>query len=205
MRNTQFAALACLISGLLVATSGFAQDLPTAREGQKLLASVAKNTTEVRILRPDLVPEIYQTALTQAAGLQKFFEALAISPTEGMLGKSGIHAINFHSAADAHKAAIAGCNKKKLKASKSCVVVAEFLPKGYSPSATFSLSHNATVEFTAKYKRSGKSKAFAISHSTGNWGQAVKAGSTAAAQAAALVDCNAKTGGNGDCIVVSAD
>ena len=201
----RFGAIACVLSLLLVGATGYAQELPTARQGQKLLSSVDKNTTEIRILRPDLVPEVYQTALAQAAGLQRYFEALAISPTEGMLGKSGIHAINFHSAADAHQAAIAGCNKKKLKASKSCVVVAEFLPKGYVSPAAFGLSHNATVEFTTKYKRLGKSKAFAISHSTGNWGQAVKAASPGEAQAAALADCNAKPGGNGDCVVISAD
>jgi len=187
------------------AAGALAQDLPDQRTAQKMLFKDGKNATEVRILRPELIPESYQAALHQAAKLQKYYEALAVSPTEGLLAKSGTQAINFHTAAAAHVAAIYGCNKKKAKASADCVVVAEFLPKGYTGAQTFSLSNNATEEFRKAYRRGGKSKAFAISPSTGNWGQAVKAGSADAARTTALADCNAKPGGNGDCEVVSQD
>ncbi len=191
-----------LAAGLAGAT---AQDLPNAREAAKMLHKTGKSATEVHILRPDLVPESYKIALQQAAGVQKYFEALAVSPTEGLLASSGTQAINFHTAATAHAAAIYGCNKKKKAASESCVVVAEFLPKGYNGPSGFSLSSNATEEFTGKYKRAWKSKAFAISPSTGNWGSAIKAANPDEARILSLADCNAKPSGNGDCVVVSQD
>ena len=185
--------------------AALAQDLPSARDAQKMLYKAGKNTTELRILHPELIPDNYKIALQQATSLQKFFEAFAVSPTEGMLAPSGTQAINFHTAESAHVAAIAGCNKKKKKASADCVVVAEFLPKGYKGPSAFSLSYNATDEFTGPYKRAGKSKAFAISPSTGNWGVMIKAASPSEAQSGALADCNAKPGANGDCVVVSLD
>ena len=201
--TTTLCVAVTVLSGL--ASLAVAQDLPNQRTAQKMLFKTGRNATEVRILHPELVPEAYQTALQQAAKVQKYFEALAVSPTEGMTAKSSAMALNFHSAEAAHKAAIAGCNLKKAKKSADCVVVADFLPKGYSGPAAFSLSYNATEEFAKAYKRGNKSKAFAVSPASGNWGQAVGATDGTSAKAAAVADCNAKPGSQGDCVVVSTD
>lgn len=194
-------------ASLMMAGAVAAQELPSAKMASKQLYKTRKNSTIVRILVPDLVPAPYQAALENAAKLQKYYEAMAASPTEGMLAESAVHAINHHSAAAAHKAAISGCNAKKKKASKSCVVIAEFLPKGYTGPQSFSLSFNASDLFAKKYKRAGKSKAFAISTSTGHWGDDVKADSVEAAKSAALAACATKAAKDGgdDCAIVSVD
>ena len=189
----------------LAANAAQAQDLPTAAEARKDLYKTGKRVTIVRILVPDLVPAPYKTALEKAASIQKYYEAMAASPSEGMLAASASHAANHHSAAAAHEAAIAGCNAKKKSGSKACVVVAEFLPKTYEGPRDFSLSANATEVFGKSYRRARGDKAFAISPQTGNWGEAVKAGSLEAARAEALAACAAKAAKAGakDCVLVS--
>lgn len=194
------------ISICLQAGAAAAQQLPNAREAQKQLFKTGKRAVILRVLRPDLVPAAYKGALEKATGIQKYYEAMAASPSEGMLAKSATLAINHHSAAAAGAAAIAGCNAKKKEDSEDCVVIAEFLPKGYKQPRAFSLSFNATEAFR-KYRRAGKPKSFAISPMSGEWGEAVKAGSSAEADAAALAACAAKAAKSGaeDCRVVSRD
>lgn len=191
---------------ILAAGTATAGDLPTAKEAAKNLYKTGRNPTVVRVLVPDMVPESYAAALKSAAKVQKFFEAMAASPSEGMLAASATLAANFHSAEAAHAAAIAGCNAKKAAGAKACVVIAEFLPKKYRGPGGFSLSFQATEAF-GKYRRAKGSKAFAISDSTGNWGEAVKAASPEAASAAAIAVCAAKAAKHGakDCRVVSVD
>jgi len=191
-----------MIAAVFVTSLASAQEVPNARDAAKQLFKTGKRATIVNILRPDLVPESLLSALKQAPQIQKYYEAFAASPSEGMSAPSAFLAVNYHSAAGAHAAAISVCNAKKKKASQGCVVVAEFLPKGYTEPRAFSLSANATVAFK-KYRRAGKNKAFAISEATGQWGQAVKAASTVAAQSAALAECTAK--GAKDCRIVSLD
>ena len=110
-------------------------------------------------------------------------------------------------AAAAHASAIAGCNAKKKSGSKSCVVIAEFLPKDYKGPGVFSMSYTANEYFAKEFRRAKAPKAFAISPSAGSWGSADGAASTEAAQAAALADCSAKAAkvGAKDCRLVSAD
>jgi hypothetical protein len=206
MRINLFRTTAFSVVGMMILAGAVAaQELPKAKDAAKQLFKTGKNKTVVRILRPEIIPAQYQTALQSAAKIQHFYEAMAASPTEGMLAQSAAHAINHHSAAAAHQAAIAVCNAKKKAASDACVVVAEFLPKGYTAPNGFSLSFNASEVFAKKYKRAGKPKAFAISTTTGHWGQAVKAGTLEAARAAALADCAAKAAKDGgtDCALVS--
>lgn len=201
----KFLAIASLALATLAATSLGAQDLPNARDAAKQLFKTGKNKTMVRIVRPDLVPAQYQDALQNAAKLQKFYEAMAASPSEGLLAPSASQAINHNSAAAAAAAAIAACDAKIKKGAEACVVVAEFLPKGYKEPRAFSLSYNASEIFAKKYKRAQKPKAFASSATTGEWGQAVKAGSVEAARAAALAECSAKAAQQGadDCVIIS--
>jgi len=208
MRKTgKFTARAMLAAGgLLLGAAVAAQELPDARQAQKQLFKTNKRAVVLRVLRPDLVPDSYRAALEKAVAIQKYYEAMAASPSEGMLAKSATLAINFHSTDAARAAAIAGCNAKKKEESEACVVIAEFLPRGYEEPRAFSLSYNATEAFR-KYRRAGKPKSFAISPSTGEWGEAVKAASSAAADAAALEACAARAAralaGAGDCRVVS--
>jgi hypothetical protein len=182
-----------------------AQELPNARDAAKLLFKTGKNRTIVRIVRPDLVPTQYQDALQKAAKLQKFYEAMAASPSEGMLAPSASQAINHNSAVAAQAAAIGACNAKIGKGAAECVIIAEFLPKGYKGPRAFSLSYNASEIFGKTYKRAKKPKAFASSAISGEWGQATNAGSIEAARASALAECTAKAAEKGanDCVVVS--
>lgn len=195
--------LACMA----LAGGAVADDLPDAKTAQKMLFKTNKRSTIVNILAPELVPAPYKDALEKAVAVQHYYEAMAASPDEGMLAASAFLASNHHNAAAAHAAAIAGCNAKKAKSAKTCVVVAEFLPKGYDGPRAFSLSFAATAEFTKTYRRAGKPKAFAISPTAGSWGFAVKADTSDAAMEAALADCAAKAAAVGakDCVVVSAE
>ncbi len=197
-----------VLAGLALALGGtvaMAQQVPNARKAGRQLYRVGRNMTEVRIVRPDLIPDALKPAIKSAASVQKYYEAFAVSPSEGLQADSAFQAINFHTAAEAGAAAVAGCNAKKKKESEACVVVAEFLPKKYDGPRAFSLSANATVAFGKKYRYKGRKKAFAISPQTGNWGQAVRAATLAEARAKALADCAAKAlaAGGSDCRVVS--
>jgi len=206
MKHSQKFTLALALSiGVISATAATSQALPTARVAARMLFKTGKNATRVNILRLDLIPAPLQPAIRGAASIQKYYEAMAVSPSEGLQSASAFQAINHHSAAAAGAAALAGCNAKKKKASDDCVVVAEFLPKKYDGPRAFSLSMNATEVFLKKYRRARKNRAFAISPATGNWGFAVKAKTIAAARAAALADCATKTAPTGinDCRIVS--
>ncbi len=184
-----------------------AQELPNARIAAKMLYKINKRPTEVRILAPELVPEAMVTALQAAVAVQKYYEAIAISPDEGMQSPSATVAVKHHSAAAAHAAAIADCDEKRKEQSEPCVVLAEFLPRGYEEPAAFSLSYPATEEFTKSYRKGGRPKAFAIEPDLGFWGSSIKAESPEAAEENALAACRAeaekaKVSGEG-CVVVS--
>lgn len=199
-----------LALGISLALGGFstqAGDLPDAKTVAKGLYKTGNRAVVTNVLRPELVAAAYADALVKAAKIQKYYEAMAISPDEGMLGKSATLAANHHSPEAARNAAVAGCNKAKKKASKACVVLAEFLPKKYKGPGVVSLSHNASEVFAKSYRRAAKPKSFAISPSSGEWGLAVKAASVDAADSGALADCSAKAKKKGadDCVLVSRD
>ncbi len=200
-----FLGLSALALATFAATALAAQDLPNARDAAKQLFRTGKNKTVINIVRPDLVPSQYLKALQNAAKFQKYYEAMAASPSEGMLAPSASQAINHNSAAAAAAASIAACDSKIQAGAEACVVVAEFLPKGYKGPRAFSLSYSATEVFAKKYKRAKKPKAFASSAISGEWGQAVKATSIEAARAAALAECSTKAAAKGveDCAIVS--
>ena len=200
--------LAIGLAVLLAATgAAMAEDLPDAKSLAKALYKTGKRATMVNILQPDMVPAPYKAALENAVEIQHYFEAMAASPDEGMLAGSAFLATNHHTAAAAHASAIAGCNAKKKSGSKSCVVIAEFLPKDYKGPGVFSMSYTANEYFAKEFRRAKAPKAFAISPSAGSWGAADGAASTEAAQAAALADCSAKAAkvGAKDCKLISAD
>jgi len=203
-KSTVFAAAAC---GLIAAAPARAQDLPRARVAVKQLYKTGKKATEVKILRPDLIPAPLLPAIKRAATIQKYYEAMAASPSEGLQSGSAFQAINHHTAAAADAAAIAGCNAKKKKGSDDCVVVAEFLPKGYAGPRAISLSMNATKVFAGKYRRAFRNKAFAISPSSGEWGWVKRAKTLDQAKSGALAACAQKAAAKGanDCRLISAN
>jgi len=205
MKTQRFLTFAAALT--IGAFAAHAGDLPDAKTVAKGLYKTGNRAVVTNVLRPELVAEAYADALVKAAKVQKYYEAMAISPDEGMLGKSATLAANHHSPEAARAAAVAGCNKAKKKSSKDCVVLAEFLPKKYKGPGVVSLSHNASEVFAKSYRRAGKPKSFAISPSSGEWGLATKAASSDAADAAALADCSAKAGKKGasDCELVSRD
>ena len=113
MNLAKICPVAAALAMTAFATMVSAAELPSAKDAAKQLYKTGNRSTEVRILHPELVPEAYKGALEKAASIQHYYEALAASPTEGMLAPSAVHAINHHTAAAAHAAAIAGCNAKK--------------------------------------------------------------------------------------------
>ena len=197
-----------LIGACTLAGGALAQELPGARAVWKQLYRTGKNATAMNLVRPDLVPDALKPALKQAPRVQKYYEAMAVSPDEGMQAQSASLATGYHSVRAARAAAVAACNARKKAESADCVVVAEFVPKGYKPGkARITLSWAATEAFR-KYRRGGKPRAFAISPATGAFGQAVRAASPEGARTKALAICRdgvAKAGAQDDCRVISAD
>ncbi|GEM_PF-1612162 len=195
-------AVVVVVAGSIAA---FAQGVPHARQVARQLYRTGKGKAEVQILRPDLIPAALLPAIKAAGQIQKYYEAMAVSPDEGLEAGSAFQAINYHSVAAAEAAAISGCSSKKKKQSSDCVIVARFVPKGYKGPSAFSLSMNATKVFRKKYRFAGRNKAFAISPASGNWGYATRAASLAAARDAALAKCakKAAAAGANDCRVVT--
>ncbi len=205
MRKAEIATMGTIIAMALGASQVMAQQLPNARMAARDLYRTGKNATIIRFLRPDLIPAQVRATLEKAPQVQSYYAAIAISPSEGLMGKSAMQAVNFHDPASAARAAIAGCDSKRARKSAPCVVIADFLPRGYGPGRSFSLSARATEAFKGKYRRARRNKAFAVSAASGNWGMAVKAATIEEARAAALADCAAKAAkaGADDCVVVS--
>jgi len=195
-------AAALILAGAFGAT---AQQLPNARQAARQLFRTGAGRATVEILRPDLIPAALLPAIKAGGKIQKYYEAMAASPSEGLEARSAFQAANFHSAAAAEAAAIAGCNAKKKKKSEDCVTVARFVPKRYDGPRAFSLSMNATEVFRKKYRYAGRNKAFATSPSTGEWGFATKAKTLQAARAEALANCakKAAAAGGTDCQIVT--
>lgn len=194
------AALALAVSVPVVQAEG----LPTQKEFRKSLYKAGRRSTQVRLLRTDLIPEVYQGALQAAVAIQRYYEAMAASPTEGMNSGSATLASNHHSIAAAHATALAGCNDKRAKDAEECVVIADFIPKKYKTDVSITLSEKATAEFLKPYRKAKKNKAFAISAMTGHWGVASGLETLEAARAAAISTCEAtaKEGGV-TCVVIS--
>lgn len=98
-----------------------------------------------------------------------YFGAFAYSPSEGLVSDSLQGALNYHTVAAAEQAALAACEAAKASGSARCVVAAQILPKGYKRSG-FTLSQEATKDFTRGYMRARGSRSFAVSAGTGAWG-----------------------------------
>ena len=205
MARLAIAGAVLALGATLGATQLAAQQLPNARTAARELYKTGRNATVIRFLRPDLIPSQVRATLEKAPQVQSYYAAIAISPSEGLMGKSAMQAVNFHDPDSAARAAIAGCDSKRARTSEPCVVIADFLPKGYAPGRSFSLSAKATEVFKGKYRRARRNKAFAVSVASGNWGMAVKAATIGEARAAAIADCAARAAkaGANDCAVVS--
>ncbi len=199
-----------LIAGLLamfLATPLAAQNLPDAKSAAKMLFSTRAKAVRAVVIKAAFLSQSDLQSLTTVAKLQKYYTAIAVSPSGGITGDAAAAATNFHSIEAARAAATVSCNAKKKRSDKPCEIVAETLPDKYTDRRAFQLNPDATDAFKKKYRRAKSPKAFATSQQSGMWGQAVKAGSIEAARAAAVAQCQSKAASAGvqakDCQVVS--
>ncbi len=152
----------------------------------------------VEMIQPSVLPADQAEILKQVGAVQPYYGAIAVSPDEGIMVEATVAAANHHSTDAASAQALAACDAKR-KGAKPCVIVALIRPEGWV-AQPFQLSSGATADF-ADYAKVRRDKAFAISPSTGLWGQAK--GRDAAAKA--LADCSAKGEKPADCAVVVQD
>ena len=158
----------------------------------------APNGAVVEMIQPSVLPADQADILKQVGAAQPYYGAIAVSPDEGIMVEATVAAANHHSTDAASAQALAACDAKR-KGAKPCVIVALIRPEGWVPQA-FQLSSGATADF-ADYLKVRRDKAFAVSPSTGLWGQAK--GRDAAAKAVA--DCAAKGSKPADCAIIVQD
>ncbi|RVT83904.1 5-aminolevulic acid synthase [Rhodobacteraceae bacterium CCMM004] len=139
--------------------------------------------------------------LVEAAKTQKYYGAIAYSPSEGLLAEATVASANYHSVPTAEAAALRICEDRRPRGAAPCVLAARIVPPGYVERA-FQLNADATGAL-ADYRRGAGPKALAISPGTGEWALAKGAG----AAGRAVADCNAKAARRGgrDCRVAVAD
>lgn len=148
---------------------------------------------------------------SQFGQLAQYYGAIAISPsvfessiTELFTRPETVpfaFPVGYHSVSAAQAAALSLCNANVARGQKPCVLAVQIVPKRFKPVA-LTLSSAATEAFRT-YRRAKAPKAFAMSQSTGAFGQ----GDGPLAVETALRMCNAAVGeGNPeDCVVVIAD
>lgn len=155
----------------------------------------------VEVLRYDLtgLSEQEITVLTTVAMSQKYYAAIGFAPDAGIMAEPTVMAANHHSPDSARAAALAGCNERRGRSGRACVIALEVRPAGWE-ARDLMLSADATTAFNDTYRRERGARAFAVSPSTGQWGIAL--GQTASA--AAVTACAGETA-IADCAVVIAD
>lgn len=129
-----------------------------------------------------------------------YYGAIAFAPGDGLASEATIMSSKLHTPEAAAAAALKACNAKK-KSAAGCAIIADVLPKKWSPQPLM-LNSDAT-EGLKTYRKGRGPKAMAISPATGVWSIAKGPG----ADRAALNDCLAKVQPTGatDCTVVIAD
>lgn len=155
----------------------------------------------VEVLRLDMtgLSEQEITVLTTVAMSQKYYAAIGFAPDAGIMAEPTVMAANHHSPEAARTAALAGCNQRRGRTGRACVIALEVRPAGWE-ARDLMLSADATTAFNDSYRRERGTRAFAVSPSTGQWGIAL--GDTAAT--AAVTACAGETT-TSDCVVVIAD
>ena len=136
--------------------------------------------------------------LTLVAQSQKYYAAVAFAPREGIMAEPTVLAANHHSIDAAREAATSGCNERR-SGGQSCVIALEVRPQNWE-AQDLQLSADATTGFNDDYRRSGGTRAFAISLISGQWG----IGRGDSAEDDAISACQGDTDVS-DCAIVIAD
>lgn len=139
------------------------------------------------------------TLLTTIAASQKFYAALAFAPALGIMAEPTMLAANHHSPESARAAALAGCNERRGRSGRACVIALEVRPTGWE-ARDLSLSADATAGFDTDYRPRRGNRALAASPSTGQWG----IGRGRSATDDAMSACQG-TPAVSDCVILIAD
>ncbi|MGC9417571.1 MAG: 5-aminolevulic acid synthase [Rhodovulum sp.] len=153
---------------------------------------------QITLVRHGFLSDKEQQALEFAARQQKYYGAIAVAPSEGLLSEATVAAANYHDVGSASAAALKACDSAR-KGGKACVIAAEIRPAGWEP-RPIGLSADATEGLRKTYRPMKAPKALAVSPATGIWAVA----SGASADRDAVADC-ARQSSAGDCRVVVAD
>ena len=165
----------------LAAGSAAAQDVATGRQAAAMLFGAG--TEGVIVGSPALPPPVIDAIRTEA-GRQKYYGAMAWSPSEGIAAPSAVMVANFHDLVAAETVALRACNDARARGAAACEVIAHIRPEGYQP-RDVQLNADATRGFRI-YRQGSGEKALAISRATGEW--QFEKGEGAAARA--LAGCN---------------
>lgn len=172
-----------------MASPASAQELPTLREARDLVFS-ADGAVEWEVLSdPALTPSDVAT-LDQLNRLQPqpYYGALALAPDAGLASEVTSLAANYHDEANARAAALAACEDKRDGHGAPCIIALVIRPEGWEAGRPLQLSSEATAALSDEYRAlPRRSRALAISPSTGRW--AVAEGRDAAVSACAAADC----------------
>ncbi|MFC2969836.1 5-aminolevulic acid synthase [Acidimangrovimonas pyrenivorans] len=189
------ALLACAASvALAVAASAGMEDGPV--DGSTAAKQLfAPGAAKVTLLAQDFLSAKDRRVIRQVAKTQKYYGAIAASPSDGLLAQATVAAADYHSVKSATLAALRTCNERRSGA-QACVIVAQILPKKWADHP-LTLSADATAAFDGDYRKARNPKALAISPTSGAWG--IGTGNGAADSA---VEACAGKGGAVDCRVV---
>lgn len=184
-----------------------AQELPGFREVKRQLYPTSGRMSELRVLKDGFLSANQVKIIGAAVAKRPYFGAIALSPSAGVLGKGATMVFNFHSASDAHAAALSGCESSRADDAERCVVIADVVPRGYRNPRALEMNAGAAKAFRTEYRKLKGHRAFALSHAAGEWGFAGGAASVEAAIQAAVSACaeRAAPKGGTDCAAVSAD
>jgi len=155
----------------------------------------------VEVVRLDMsgLSEQEVTVLTTVAQTQKYYAAIAFAPDAGIMAEPTVMAANHHTPDSARAAAVEGCDARRGRNGRACVIALEVRPTGWEQRALM-LSADATTAFNDDYRRGRGTRAFAVSLASGQWGIGRGDGAADAALAACQGDSTVS-----DCAVVIAD
>ncbi len=189
----RLALCAALAVALPAVTLPAAAQAPIPGDAARRLAFHPERV-EVQVFSVPGLTEREVEILKSLAGQQLYYAALAVSTGDGIATEATALVANFHSPADARRAALAQCEANR-KSDTACAVVVETRPRRWEERA-MTFSAGASAALAGDYRRTRGAKAFAVSAETGRFG----IGTGADAAAAAVAACGAD-----DCRVVVAD
>jgi hypothetical protein len=178
--------------GALFGTAAAAQDLPNLREARSLVFAEDGSVEWGIVQHPDLT-EADRATLDQINRVQPqpYYGALALSPSAGLASEVTALAANYHDEENARAAALAACEANRGGQGTPCIVGLVIRPAGWEPGRPLQLSAQATAALDDDYRAlPRRSRAMAISPSTGQWG-------VGESRAAAIAACDAA-----DCVAV---